>query len=83
MGYGHMMDSGWGMGFGLHGVWGLLIWGLVIFAVVMLVRHLMQKNADGENRSETTDAKAILAQRFAKGEISEAEYQEKSATLAQ
>ena len=91
MGAGGMMDGGWGfgMGFGLHGVWGILLWGLVIWAVVMLVRSFFQgdrshhsKTAEGPT-DEKSGARAILAERFAMGEINQDEYQKMHTELNQ
>jgi putative membrane protein len=78
--------GGWGMGPGMMGYWGagwwgflpmLLFWGVIIAAVVLLIRWLAQ--GSGRNRSGfTNDSRALetLKERFARGEITKAEFEE-------
>jgi len=69
--------SGWAwvfMGFG-----SVLFWAALIIGIVALVRHLSGSNQLGGGR---TTAEELLAQRFARGEIDEAEYRQRLATLA-
>jgi putative membrane protein len=81
--WGHMM--GWG-GMMFAGIGMLLFWGIVIVLVVLLVRgymggspsHLLPRSS----RSGST-ALDILKERYAKGEISKEEYQERKKTLAE
>ncbi len=54
----------------------LLFWTLVIVGIVLLVR-LLWNRVDGR----TTDALSILQERFARGEISPEEYQERRSVL--
>ncbi len=82
-GYGHMM--GWGI-FGA--VLMVLFWVLVIFLVVRLVRRLLwgahSHHLGGHGwRDMMTGASAlhILNERYAKGEINKAEYEEKKKDL--
>ncbi len=80
LGYGPMM-GGWGYGNGFGG-WGMGLIGmivpLVIFLVVMYFLYMMfnrtlrSKNLSMHHRHEASE---ILAVRFARGEISEEEYQ--------
>lgn len=68
---GHMWD-GWGMGWGWTGGWMMLIWvlilGLVVWGIVALTRSSApRRRGDGA-------AKDTLDQRFAAGQIDEAEY---------
>jgi putative membrane protein len=71
--------SGWG--FALMALSMLLFWGLVIAAVVFVVRWL------GTDRGRPTpplgapDPRLILAERFARGEIDEAEYRQRLKVL--
>jgi putative membrane protein len=46
----------------------ILFWGLIIWGVITLVRYL------GATNTSPSDPRQILAQRFARGEISEEEY---------
>jgi putative membrane protein len=52
----------------------LLFWGLVIAAVVLLVRYVSGSHLLGTGR-DAASAGQILAERFARGEIDEEEYQ--------
>ncbi len=71
-----MMWDGWGMaGFGLmHVLW----WALVIAGIVVLVRMAIRSPSgrDGEDR-----ARSILRERFARGEIDQAEFDERMRKL--
>ena len=70
--------SGWGwmfMGFGA-----VLFWAAVIVGIVVLVRHLNGSNPLG--RANRSSAEELLAQRFARGEIDEAEYRQRLTVLA-
>ena len=64
-----------GMGYGFHWIFMLAFWGLVIWAVVSLFR----RSANGGGGEES--ARAILERRFAKGELSAAEFKKMSDTL--
>ena len=73
-----MMYYGPGMG-----AWGyllmtvnmLLFWGLVIAGIVVLVRYLGRSGLAAPGQAgQRTRAEAILAERFAQGEIDEEEY---------
>ena len=88
MGQGMMMDGAWGMGFGLHGVWGLLLWGVIIFGVVALARRFFSRESAGAAEpparpDERSAAREILAKRFAMGELSREKYEEMEARLSQ
>jgi putative membrane protein len=75
--YDHNM--GWwgyaGMGIGM-----VLFWALIIVAIVALVRFSM---ADRQSRpfAPQPSPEQVLADRFARGEISETEYRERLAVL--
>jgi putative membrane protein len=67
--------SWWGwlaMSLGMVAFWGLIIW-----AVVALFRGW----GGGRPRQERPDPERILAERFARGEIDEDEYQQRLTTL--
>jgi putative membrane protein len=77
--YMNHMGGGWGMhGFGL--VWMVLFWALVIAAVYFLVRAFIGNGAD---RSDNSGDRAleILEERFARGELTREEFEEKLQTL--
>lgn len=75
----------WGMGFGL--LFMILFWGLVILGIVALVRWLMRESQAGR---EQQDGRAlprdktpleIVQERYARGEIDRAEYEQKRQDL--
>ncbi len=73
-----MMGYGTGLGFGLGGMFWvvgliLLVVGLVVF-VAWAVSRTTAHDAGARATVERTDALDILRARFARGEISEAEY---------
>jgi putative membrane protein len=72
--------SGWG--YALMSVSMVLFWGLVILGIVVLVRFLARpsQSAGGAGVPRAT-AEQVLAERFARGEIDEQEYQSRLATL--
>ena len=72
--YGNGM-SGWS--YALMTIGTVLFWGLVIAGVIMLIRHVIRD----QRTSENTEPEQILAERFARGEIDEQEYQTRLTTL--
>jgi putative membrane protein len=58
----------------------LIVIALVVTAIVMLVRHFSAKE-HGERATERTTAEQTLADRFARGEIDEAEFVRRRAAL--
>jgi putative membrane protein len=84
-GGGHMSGWGWfGMTIGMISFWGLLI-GLAVLVYRMLTRGNASggTTSSGEGRGPAaTDPRQILAERYARGEIDEDEYQRRLATLA-
>ena len=79
-----MMWGNWGVGgpgyFGM-GLGMLLFWGLVIVGVVVVVRWLTGRRAPDTDASPRQAALDILAQRYARGEIERAEYEQKRRDL--
>ena len=71
-----MMD-GYGMGYGT-GIIGLIFWVLVIIGLVLLIKYLWESS--GAKR-EQESALEILKKRYARGEISKEEYEEKKKDL--
>jgi len=76
-GYGYGGPGFFGMGFGM-----LLFWGLLIVGVIVLVRWLA---AGPDRRAPRTEGPSsaldILAQRYARGEIDRAEFEQKRRDL--
>lgn len=72
---------GWGgMGWGLFGM--LLFWGLLAVGVVLLMRFVA--GTAGRRPPEWADksAQEILAERYARGEIDRAEFEQRRRDLA-
>ena len=68
----------WGYnGFGFGGIGMLLFWGLIIFAIVMLVRGFGGSSSTREPRARDRTPLGILGERYAKGEIDKAEFEQK------
>ena len=67
-----------GFGFALMMLTQLLFWALLIGAAIYLVRTLGTRQGTGPQPSS---AEQILAERYARGEIDEAEYQQRLQTL--
>jgi putative membrane protein len=65
-----------GGGFGWFGMFRLLFWVLVIAGLFFLLRR-----PPGEKDEERTDGESVLAERYAKGEISEDEYRQRLTVL--
>jgi putative membrane protein len=71
--------SGWGWAFMAFG--SVLFWAVLIIGIAALVRSLNGDNAFGSGgRSSAED---LLAQRFARGEIDEADYRQRLRILAE
>jgi putative membrane protein len=76
-GYDGFGYGGFGMGIGM-----LLFWGLIIAAIVVLVRGFGAESGEGEPRLREKTALDILGERYARGEIGKAEFEEKRRDLA-
>lgn len=72
-----MMDYGYGMGFGIMGIAGLVFWILIIAGLALLIKYLWQSGAGKEQDS----ALDILKRRYARGEIGREEFEEKRKDL--
>lgn len=69
-----MMDgAGWAMGLGW--LWMILV-PVVVVAIVVALVWAVGSAADGRRGSATEDAAQILKARFARGEITQAEYEQ-------
>ncbi|MBE0627903.1 MAG: SHOCT domain-containing protein [Burkholderiales bacterium] len=75
-GYNGFGYGGIGMGIGM-----LFFWGLIIAAIVMLVRGFGAKSGASEPRLREKSALDILGERYARGEIGKAEFDEKRRDL--
>lgn len=73
--YGH--DMGW-WGAAAMGIGMVLFWALIVGGIVALVMYLV---GDRRNQPPSTSPGQILAERFARGEISETEYRDRVAVL--
>ena len=81
--------GGWGMmgpgmmgGFGwwwLMPIFFIIFWGLVIWGIVSLVRGLSGSGGSGSSRADS--ALEILKKRYARGDITKEEYEEKKKDL--
>ncbi len=76
--YGDHM-SGWG--WALAGVGMVVFWGLVITGIVLLVRYAGQSSQQPDQPPTRPTPEQLLAERFARGEIDETEYQNRLAVL--
>lgn len=75
-----MMDgNGWGWMAG--GLMMLVFWGGLVALVVLLVRGSGSRSPHGEEKRSGPDALEILAERFARGEISEDEFDQRRRVL--
>jgi len=82
-----MMGFGYGSGWIYMFIGGLLIVGLIVLIVFLLVRATSVAGKSGYNappdaeHADTRHALAILAERYAKGEISDEEYQHRKSEI--
>lgn len=74
--------DGFGFGGGAMGIGMLLFWGLIIAAIVVLARGFGSKSGGDEPRLREKTPLDILGERYAKGEIGKAEFEEKRRDLS-
>ncbi|MEV4729959.1 MULTISPECIES: SHOCT domain-containing protein [Saccharopolyspora] len=78
-------------GDGGMGVWGfafmtastVLFWAVIILGIIALVRYLSRTADHGRSQDSTSSAERLLADRFARGEIDEEEYQRRLQVLGE
>ena len=71
-----MMD-GYGTGYGM-GILGLIFWILVIVGLVLLIKYLWESSVA---KREQESALEILKRRYARGDISKEEFEDKKKDL--
>ena len=80
------------MWYGSNGGWGgwllmtiamVLFWALIITAVVLIVRYLVSQRLTGTSAVSARTPEEVLAERYARGEIDDDEYQRRLALLHQ
>lgn len=79
---GHAWMMGWGFGWmWFMPVLMMVFWGFVIWAVVALIQGISRGGSAGAGASREGSALEILKRRYARGEISKEEYEEKKRDL--
>lgn len=78
MQYGMMDSYGYGMMSGGWWIVGLIFWILIIIGIVLLIKYLWEH---GGARVEHESALEVLRKRYARGEISKEEFEEKKKDL--
>lgn len=78
MQFGMMDGYGYGMMSGGYWILGLIFWILVIIGLVLLIKYLWE---GGGARREQESALELLKKRYARGEISKEEFEEKKKDL--
>lgn len=77
--------DGYGAGYGSGAFFGpffmILFWGLIIWGIVMLVRLTMRGGGSADGKRTEDTALSTLRERYAKGEISKEEFEEKKKGL--
>ena len=76
--HGWMFDGGFGMLFGVF--WMILMWGIPLLLIIALLKYLLTKPRNIDERQARTDAKPpleILKEAYARGEIGRDEYLQK------
>lgn len=71
----------WGSGWGLFGLMHLLWWIVVLLAVIALLRWTSGRAVLGARTLEEDRAIDILRERYARGEIDKAEFEERKREL--
>ncbi len=84
-GWGMGGGGGWGMGTGLFGGWGMLLWPLLLLGLVAVLVYALGNRGggttDGRTARDRDQAMAKLRERYARGELSEEEFEHRRRTL--
>ena len=64
----------YGMGFGYGGIFMIIFWGFVVVAIFYLLKTLATSSSSG--KGEPDSAKKVLAEIFAKGDLTKEEFEE-------
>ena len=75
------MMGGWGMGW-FGGIFMIVFWILIIVALVFLIRWLIQSTGRDKSVGSGGRALDILKERYARGEINKAEFEQMRRDLA-
>ena len=76
------MMGGWGMGW-FGGIFMIIFWVLILVGLIFLIRWLIQSTSRSRSDACSSDrALDILKERFARGEIDTAEFEEKKKIIA-
>ncbi|MGK2848676.1 MAG: SHOCT domain-containing protein [Minisyncoccota bacterium] len=82
-----MMGNYFGNGYGFMGGFGfffmIFFWGLVIWAIITLVQSVSRNNTQSVGGSQVDTALEMLRKRYAKGEITKAEFDQMKKDLAE
>lgn len=76
--HGWMFDGGFGMLFGVF--WMILMWGIPLLLIIALLKYLLTKPGNMDERQGRTEAKSaldVLKEAYARGEIGRDEYLQK------
>lgn len=73
-------NSGWA-GWLLMTIAMVLFWALIITAVVLIVRYLVSQRPAGAGAGSVRTPEEVLAERYARGEIDDEEYERRLALL--
>ncbi len=71
----------WGNGYSGGMTWWMLLVGVVVLAGVIALGIWIARQTGG-SQSNANNARSVLEERFARGEIDEAEFQRRSAALS-
>jgi putative membrane protein len=75
------MMQGWGMGW-FGGIFMIVFWILILVGLVLVIKWLIQTTSRGKVEGNTgSRAMEILKERYARGEIDKAEFEEKKKYL--